>query len=508
MTGRLDRARRASPQALAGVGRLPRAVRWIALLAVLNTAAWGILVPPFHVPDENAHVAYVQYFAETGDLPEGGAGKPVYSSEVNATLDAVGFPTVVGDASTHLPPAAVQRQKLAASEAASPSRVGSGDVSSATNNPPLYYALQAVVYRASPSSDLLTRMGLMRLLSALLAGATALFSALFLRELFPATPWAWTAGGLAVALQPLFGFIGSGVNNDVLLYCASAALFFGLARILRRGVTPRRALGVGLALSMGVLAKATMVAFVPAVGVGFVLAVVAAPHGRRWPALRAVSVGVAAVVLPLVAYVAMSELVWQRPVWGAATAAAPGGGADALPVGATGSPRQALSYIWQLYLPKIGSFTTQLPTPDPFYDIWFRGFVGQFGWLDYGFPEWVYDVAQGVAWLVVALAVATLIRERGAIARRRWEILTCMAAAGGLLVVIGLAGYDYWLASGGQRFEQARYLLPLLPLYGALVALAVRAAGRWSPLLAACAAAIAVGWSVYAQILTALWYYG
>ena len=51
-------------------------------------------------------------------------------------------------------------------------------------------------------------------------------------------------------------------------------------------------------------------------------------------------------------------------------------------------------------------------------------------------------------------------------------------------------------------------MLPLLPLYGALVGLVVRAGRRASPALAACAAVIAVGWSVYAQILTVLRYYG
>lgn len=502
----LERVRRGSLQTLALARRLPRAVRWIAVVAVLNTAAWGILVPPFHVPDENAHVAYVQYFAETGELPKGGAGREIYSQEINATLHALEFPRVVGNPLSRVPGPEVQRRALRA-DATSRSRVGSGDVTSATNNPPLYYSLQALVYHASPSDELLTRMGLMRLLSALLAGATALFATLFVRELVPGTPWAWAAGGLAVALQPLFGFISSGVNNDALLYCASAAVLFGLARMLRRGASPRRALFVGLALGAGVLTKATMLAFVPAVLVGFALAIVAAPPGRRRAAAGAVTVGIGACGLAFMAYVALSDLVWQRPVWGASAALAPGGGTGA-PVAAAGSPREALSYVWQLFLPKLGVVTALHPAADPFEDIWFRGFVGRFGWLDYGFPEWVYSVAKGVALLTVALALGALVRARRAVARRRMEILTYLVAAGGLAAVIGVAGYDYWRASGGGQFEQARYLLPLLPLYGALVALAVRAGGRASPIVAAGAAIVAVSWSVYAQILTVLRYYG
>ena len=74
----------------------PVAVRWIALVATLNALAWGILVPPFHVPDENAHVSYVQYLAESGKLPKGAARAPLYTPQVNSTLQALGFYDVVG----------------------------------------------------------------------------------------------------------------------------------------------------------------------------------------------------------------------------------------------------------------------------------------------------------------------------------------------------------------------------------------------------------------------------
>jgi len=476
-------------------------------VAILNTTLWGILVPPFEVPDENAHVAYVQYLAETGRLPSAAPGQPPYSPEINATLDAVGFPAIPGHPNNRVPPRETQRRALQALRQGAPSRVGSGDATSATNNPPLYYALEAAVYRASPTTDLLTRLALMRILSALLAGATALFAALFVRELLPGTAWAWTAAGLVVALQPLFGFISSGVNNDALLYCASAAMFFGLARMLRRGVTTKRALFVGLAFSGGVLAKATMIAFAPAVGLAFVLVIAQARPGTRRAATRAVAYGIAAVGVPVIAYALASKFAWDRPVWGAGFAPAATGEKAPL-IADAGSIREAISYVWQLFLPKLGVLTTLHPTPDPPRTIWFDGFVGQFGWLDYGFPVWVYDVASSVALAVIALAGTTLIRRLPAVAHRRCELVTFALAAVGLMVVIGLAGYQYWLVSGHQRFEQARYLLPLLPLYGAVVALALRASRRAGPTLAVCAVVIATGWSVYAQILTVLRYHG
>lgn len=490
------------------VGGWSSPVLLITLVALGNALAWGILVPPFHVPDETAHVAYVQYLAETGELPKGVAGAKVYSPEINGTLGALHFYEVVGRNENRPPGSPAEDRALDRIRAAPPGPVGNGDVSSATNNPPLYYGLEAAAYLASPSRDLLTRLALMRIVSALLAAATALFCALFVRELMPGTPWAWTAGGLAVATQPLFGFMGGGVNPDIMLACASAAMFLALARIFRRGVTPARAAWVGLALVGGVLSKATMIAFVPAVAFALLWSIARAQPERRRAVLRAVTIGIAAVAVPALLYVLLSATVWDRPVWGASAVPSELGDAVPAPLVAPGTLAERFSYIWGLFLPRLGLFTPLHPAANPPYDIWFTGFVGQFGWLDYAFPAWVYDVANWVAALVVALTVSTLAQARAALRGRAAELATYLLAVIGLGVLIGAAGYRYWLNTGGARFEQARYLLPLMPLYGALIALAVRGAGRRAgPALAALAVVVMLGWSAYAHIITVMRFY-
>jgi hypothetical protein len=488
----------------------PPAVRWIALVGLLNALAWGIVVPPFQVPDENSHVAYVQYLAETGKLPRGTGGEE-YSPEIDRTLDALRFSEVIGRPENHPPGTRSETAALSKIDAAKPSRVGSGDVSSATNNPPLYYGLEAVIYLASPSHDLLDRVALMRVLSALLAGLTALFGALFVREIVPGSRLAWVVGGLAIATQPLLGFMGGGVNNDVMLACASSALFLAFARIFRHGLTDRRAAGAGLALVVGALAKATMIAFVPAFGFALLWMVVRAPGEQRRAALRSAAIGVGVAALPALLYVLASATVWNRPVWGAGAVGADPTAAPthvSAPTAAVATMRERFSYIWQLYLPRLGLFTALHPTNNPPYDVWFTGFIGRFGWLDYGFPQWVYDVAEWVSAVVVALAGTWLVRARSALRGRGAELLTYVIAVVGLAVLIGSAGYSYWLNTGGLRFEQARYLLPLMPLYGALVALAVRGAGRRAgPGVAAVAVALMIGWSAYAQIITVVRFY-
>ena len=42
-------------------------------MALANGLAWSLIVPPFQVPDENAHYAYVQQVAERGTLPRASA---------------------------------------------------------------------------------------------------------------------------------------------------------------------------------------------------------------------------------------------------------------------------------------------------------------------------------------------------------------------------------------------------------------------------------------------------
>jgi len=53
--------------------RIPTAAWVCALVAFVSAACWSFITPPFQVPDEPAHFAYVQQLAETGKLPTSGA---------------------------------------------------------------------------------------------------------------------------------------------------------------------------------------------------------------------------------------------------------------------------------------------------------------------------------------------------------------------------------------------------------------------------------------------------
>jgi ABC-type maltose transport system permease subunit len=116
--------------------------------------------------------------------------------------------------------------------------------------------------------------------------------------------------------------------------------------------------------------------------------------------------------------------------------------------------------------------------------IWFDGFVGRLGYSSYDFPQWVNNLALWIAGGLVVLAGVTVVRLRAAVRARWMEVLVYVTMVAGVMGAVGLAIYR--LSSFGQPVAQARYLLPLLPVYAAIIALASRAGGRrFGPAIAA-----------------------
>jgi hypothetical protein len=496
-------------RAAAARTRLPTAA-WVCFwVALLNGIAWGLITPLFEVPDEPGHVAYTQRIAETGKPPTGRFGLQHFSSEQRRYLDALRWKAVERRKDVRVPGTYGYQRNLQRDVGTSADRVNPGGYTTDTNNPPLYYFVNAAVYHASPWTALPDRVHFMRLFSALLAACTVLLCFLFLRELIPSTPWAWTVGALAVAFQPMFAFTASGVTSDCFLYTASAGVFYTLALAFRRGLTPRIGLGIGAFAVMGILAKLNMVGLAPGIIVGLIALVLRAPRDRRGEAVDGAIAAAAVVLVPLGLYMLLNSTVWDRGLY-FGRSGVPNPVGITLP-GGTETTNATLSggfdYMWQFYLPR-------LPWMDPIFpayqlrQIWFNGFIGQFGWLEYSFPHWVYDFALAVAAGLVALVGRELVRVKALLRSRLGELITYLTIMVGLLVLVG--GVSYIAQVGGALgYEQPRYLFPLLALYGALIALAARGAGRrYGPAVGVFLVCLAVAHSAAAMLLTLTRFYG
>jgi 4-amino-4-deoxy-L-arabinose transferase-like glycosyltransferase len=476
-----------------------------ALAGLLVALTWSLIVPPFQVPDEQAHVAYAQYIAETGAPPSRGSHGQGLSAQERQLLEGLHWKLVV-----HRPwnrplvtPKAHRRLERAVDRPADQVIHGPGG-GTAISYSPLYYAAAAAAYRLSPATDLFDRVHAMRMVSVLLAAATVFLSFLFLRELLPGTPWAWPIGALAVAFQPLFGFIGGGVNNDNLIIAAAAGTLYALAAGFRRGLNPHTGLLLGAFAGVGLLAKPSMIGLLPGIALGVGVMLLRASGTRRSEALRGVAVAALAMGIPVLLYIALNTTVWDRGLFFAGPAVEQPGNAH---TPEAGSLAGRLGYFWQFYLPRLPSMTPEFHGL-PLRHIWFNGFIGEFGWLDYGFSDWAYDLALGVFAALLALAGVELVACRQAVRNRLGELATYAVLAVGLALLLNWIGYGVQLGEAAG-FEQARYLLPLLGLYAAIIALAARGAGRrYGPAAGVLIVSIAIAHSLLAMLLTATRYYG
>ncbi|MGO9762755.1 MAG: DUF2142 domain-containing protein [Solirubrobacteraceae bacterium] len=494
-------ARLAVPRRLAA-RRIPRTGLLCALVAFLNAACWSVITPPFQVPDEPSHFAYVQLLAETGRLPASSGF--AFSQEEEAALADLRQSEVRWHPEVKTISSPSELRRLHRDLALPLSRVGDGEAGAAAGEPPAYYALAVIPYYLGAGGTLLDRLELIRLLSALLGALTAFFCYLFVRESLPGAPWAWTVGALAVALFPLFGFTSGAVTPDAMLFAVSSATFYCLARAFRRGLTRRLAIALGTVAAVGLLTKLNFVGLVP--GVLLALAILAyrgvrprtaVPGSRRALGSAALAGGIA---MSPACFYALRNLSGHRALFGRLAGPIHNSIAGQSVFGEA-------SYVWQMYLPRLPGMAAYFPGLSPTRDLWFDRAVGLYGWLDTAFPPWVYDFALVAAGLIAALAVGALVVGRRALRRRIPELLVYLAMAAGVLILVGVSSHMAQ-STEGTSFAQPRYLLPMLALFGAALALAARGAGRWGPAVGCLIVALVLAQDVFSQLQVIARFYG
>lgn len=482
-----------SAEALASVPR----VAWICVaVACVNAVCWSLISPPFQIVDEPSHFAYVEHLATTGTLPT--STEEVFSPAEREVLIALKY-LEIRALPQHGTIATAAEQAHLERVLHTPASIESQDAGVATEQPPLYYALETIPY--SLGGTVLTRLALMRLLSALMAGVTVLFAFLFLREALPGVRWAWTVGGLGVALFPLLGFMSGAVNPDAMLYAVSAALFFALARAFRLGLTPGRATAIGAVIAVGVLSKLNFIGLLP--GAALALAILARREAQvsRPDAYRSLALATGVAVSPVVVYLAISALSGRFAML------------DIGPTGvslltAQGSIFGKLSYLWEFYLPALPGMPVYFHGLSTTRQLWFDGLVGRYGWLDTFFPAWVYDLALIPAVLIAGLCVRELVRHRRALAERVAELAVYIAITAGVMALVAATDYLSAYPKDIGAYVEPRYLMPMLVLFGATLALAARGAGRrWGPAVGTLLVLVILAHDIFSQLLVISRYY-
>jgi hypothetical protein len=442
----------------------------VAGVALVNAVIWSLAMPAFNPPDEASHYAYVESLVKLHRRPYTNPALPGGSfraeEELAIEYTALG---IVQQRQAKPPWTKFAYDEWSAAnrtiEQARPDLVGGGYNTTAGYSP-FYYALETAPYVAGESLDIFGRLWLMRLLSALLAAATAAGVFLFSREMLPFVPWAGLVAGLAVAFQPMFAEIGGALNNDNLLFLFASLELYVLARALRRGLTLRGALAIGAVLGAGIIAKPTMYALLP-----IALAVILFVLLRDRPARVTGYVAAAAMVGSVGALVLVDYLAFS-------------GGSDASTLGQTGGAgtgghgfqlREFLSYLWQWYLPKL-PFMHDFATGLPLYDVYFKGFWATFGHLETTFPGWVYGVLAGLSVLALLLVAVAVVRSRERLQVVLPRLLLAVTAVVATALLVNLRSY-LALVQTNQPFAQGRYLLMTIAVFGVAAAAAAKAFG-------------------------------
>ncbi len=476
------------------------AAAWVcALIAFLNAVAWSIVTPPFQGRDEVDHFAYVAQLAEAGSLPQNGRQEGVYSPEESLVLKGLHYYRVRFAPRRPAISSMAEQRALTQDLRASASLKGSGEAGVATSEPPLYYALETIPY-ALGRGNILTQLELMRLLGASLGAGTVLLIFLFLREALPRLAWTATVGALCIALQPLFAFVSGSVNPDTLLLTLSTAVFLCLARAFRRKLTRRLALLLGLLIAAGFMTKLNFIGFAFGVFIGLFMLLAREERSRNRETLLSVGLAGGIGIAPVVLYVLWNYLS-NRPALGVVS--------GSVGASATRSPLNELSYIWEMYLPRLPGMAHYFRGIATYKDIWFDRSVGLYGWMDTVFPTWVDNLALIPAGGVVLLCCRELLVRRDALRARLPELAAYAAILLGVLVMLGASSYDGDAVAHGYAFGEPRYLLPMLALLGAVIVLAMRGAGRrWAPVAGAAMVVLFLAHDVFSQLQAIARYYG
>jgi hypothetical protein len=125
-------------------------------------------------------------------------------------------------------------------------------------DPPLYFILAAIPLKLLAARPVEQQLVALRVFGALLTAATVLCAYAATRELLPHARSLALAVALGLALQPMFVFIGVGASNDSLANLIGAAICWVLIRLVRYGVSLRRATVMLALLAAGALTKRTL----------------------------------------------------------------------------------------------------------------------------------------------------------------------------------------------------------------------------------------------------------
>ena len=441
--------------------RLPPTLALILAAAALQSLAWDVALPAFQGPDESAHFAYVQHLAETGSIPSISSGRAPVSGEQAAVLKTLNLHALIGNVSARPAWSSADLALLDHVESQLPagSRANGHGPNYLARNPPLYYALMAIPYRAFVWLPLLQRLFVLRLFNAVFFWATVALTWMLAGELFRSR-WKQALAAGVVALEPQLAFMSAVVNADNLLIALSTAVLLACVRLVLRGPTTHRVLLAGALTGAAMLTHGRGLATVPVLAVALTISWIRFRPARRAAAQSAALAGGCVIFALAVEYGLAS------------------GGGGSLYQGQVSSLNSGgfklgefLAFGFHFLFWRLTSLRAQLDPGYGYRQVFITTFYGTFGSLEVSFRPAVYNALQVLSGVGLAgFFTACAVRWRR-LARAWAPVAVLSTAAVTLIVFLLYVSYRALMTDGGSDpLIVGRYLLPIVSLFGLAIA--------------------------------------
>lgn len=230
----------------------------LLILTFVKGLLWLAIIPIWQAPDEANHFAYVQFLAESGKFNLGreknvsqelenatelmnfnwSSIHPVWRPEFSRSHDGLNEDEV---------------RKIENSQRKEFTRTASG-----TRNPPLYYLLGSIFYRIAGFGSILERAYTVRLFSVLVS-VLIVYASYLLTVALTKNKFLSLSISSVISFQPSFTFLGSTINNDILVIGAFTFFVFFLSKFISGQGRFGNFYLAAIAFCLGVLTKINFV---------------------------------------------------------------------------------------------------------------------------------------------------------------------------------------------------------------------------------------------------------
>ncbi len=197
-----------------------KCIKWLSFLFVIKQLIWIAFIPPWQFPDEQAHFAQVQNFAErrsVADFSGPNTSREIVESEIllGTKRDGFGNNLFTYHPEYKLPLTETKANDIEKYIRELPRSFRQERVIyEATVYPPIYYVLATIPYYFMYEQDLLSRIFVVRLINLPIFIITLYFVYKSGKLLFAQAPFLLTVLIFFFGFHPMFSFVSAGTTRD------------------------------------------------------------------------------------------------------------------------------------------------------------------------------------------------------------------------------------------------------------------------------------------------------